>query len=268
MASPGFRSRGNGRGGVGVEPRVLDRTQVPWATTTLASGEPPDSPRRQSTIEGRAAIHRISALVWTQGKVIELAGKICRQPVSMLIDAGSIGNYVSAQTCTTLGIRIEEEPTNEELQLADGSPLPTQGQVKLQTKSGKNKNVIWSTVFPHMQKQVILGMPWLVQEDPDISWSHQKVTMVRGGKWLNLLVVKVKPEEPTIRQVDLCSATQVQWWFTKGKIDQAFLGVIWNVKELKEEDVAMKYKGKSDLGVVLLWREDLPKEIEANSQGI
>ena len=80
---------------------------------------------------------------------------------------------------------------------------------------------------------------------------------------MNLLVVKVKPGEPTVIEVNLCSATQVQRWFRKGKIDQAFLGVIRKVEELKEEDVATKYKGKSDLGVSHLWREDLPKEIEA-----
>ena len=55
----------------------------------------------------------------------------------------------------------------------------------------------------------------------------------------------------------------MQRWFRKGKIDQAFLGVIQKVKESKEEDVATKYKGKSDLGVSRLWRKDLPKEIEA-----
>ena len=87
--------------------------------------------------------------------------------------------------------------------------------------------------------------------------------MVRGGKWLNLPVVKVKLGEPTVTEVNLCSATQVQRWFRKGKIDQAFLGVIRKVEELKEEDVATKYKGKSDLGVSHLWREDLPQEIEA-----
>ena len=102
--------------------------------TTLTGGEPPDSLVRQSTTEGRAAVHGISALVRTRGKVIELAGKICRRPVSMLIDSGSTGNYVSAQTCTMLGIHIEEEPTHEELQLADGSPVTTQGRVKLQIK--------------------------------------------------------------------------------------------------------------------------------------
>ena len=89
--------------------------------------------------------------------------------MSMLIDSRSIGNYVSAQTYTTLGTHIEEELTNEELQLAGGSPVATQGRVKLQIKCRKYKNMIWAKVFPHMQKQLILGMPWLVQEDPDIS---------------------------------------------------------------------------------------------------
>ena len=32
---------------------------------------------------------------------------------------------------------------------------------------------------------------------------------------------------------------------------------------VKEENVAEKYKGKSDLGVVHLWREDLPAKIRA-----
>ena len=39
--------------------------------------------------------------------------------------------------------------------------------------------------------------------------------------------------------------------------------MIQKVEELKEEDVATKYKGKSDLGVSHLWREVLPKDIEA-----
>ena len=43
-------------------------------------------------------------------------------------------------------------------------------------------------------------------------------------------------------------------------MDNAFLGF---VRMVKEEDVAEKYKGKSDLGAVHLWREDLPEEIKA-----
>ena len=87
--------------------------------------------------------------------------------------------------------------------------------------------------------------------------------MVKGRKWLNLPVIKVQPEEPTVTKVNLCSATQIHQWFRKGNIDQAFLRVIQKVKESNEEDVAAKYKGKSNLSATHLWREDLPKEIEA-----
>ena len=43
-------------------------------------------------------------------------------------------------------------------------------------------------------------------------------------------------------------------------MNNAFLGF---VRMVKEENVAEKYKGKSDLGAVHLWREDLPVEIRA-----
>ena len=44
------------------------------------------------------------------------------------------------------------------------------------------------------------------------------------------------------------------------QVNNAFLGF---VRMVKEENVAEKYKGKSDLGVVHLWREDLLAEIKA-----
>ena len=53
-------------------------------------------------------------------------------------------------------------------------------------------------------------------------------------------MLKVELEEPTITEVNLCSATQIQQGFRKGKIDQVFLGMVRKVDELKEEDVAMK----------------------------
>ena len=70
----------------------------------------------------------------------------------MLVDFGSTGHYVSAQTCATLGIRIEEEPEKEELQLADSSLMITQGQVQLNIKCVKYKKVVWARVFPHVQE--------------------------------------------------------------------------------------------------------------------
>ena len=42
-------------------------------------------------------------------------------------------------------------------------------------------------------------------------------------------------------------------------MDNAFLGF---VKMVKQENIAKKYKGKSDMGAVHLWQEGLPEEIK------
>lgn len=99
---------------------------------------------------------------------------------------------------------------NKDLKLADGSLVTTQGQVKLHIENGQYKDVVWAQIFPHVQKQMILRMPWLMQEYPNITWSHRIVPMVRGGKWLNLLVIKIKLGELTIQEISLCSAKQIQ----------------------------------------------------------
>ena len=48
------------------------------------------------------------------------------------------------------------------------------------------------------------------------------------------------------------------------KEDTVFLGLIQKVQEPTEQvDVAKQYKGKSDLGAVHVWREDMPECIKA-----
>lgn len=46
--------------------------------------------------------------------------------------------------------------------------------------------------IPHMQNQVILGMPWLVQEDLNIWWACKIVALMRNGHGLSLPMVSIK----------------------------------------------------------------------------
>ena len=66
-------------------------------------------------------------------------------------------------------------------------------------------------------------------------------------------------------KVNCISAKAFKQAIRKRKIkeDTFFLGLIQKVQELTEiVDVAKKYKGKSDLGAVHVWREDMPKCIK------
>ena len=47
----------------------------------------------------------------------------------MLINLGTIGNYVSAQECVARKIKIENEKNGKELTMADGSKVKTIGRV-------------------------------------------------------------------------------------------------------------------------------------------
>ena len=112
-------------------------------------------------------------------------------------------------------------------------------------------------------------MPWLIQENPNIDWAARTVRVTRRGVIHNL---------PTICQaiggatdeleakVNCISAKAFKWAIRKRKIkeDTVFLGLIHKVQEPTEQvDVAKQYKGKSDLGAVHVWREDMPECIKA-----
>ena len=63
-------------------------------------------------------------------RTFELAGKIGKRPVSVLLDSGSTGNFVSAQMCIAQKLKIEKDDYDEELKMADGTTVMTVGRVK------------------------------------------------------------------------------------------------------------------------------------------
>ena len=70
----------------------------------------------------------------TLRRTLELAGRIGKRPVRMLIDSGTTGNYVSAQECIARKIKIEKEKNGKELTMADGSKVKTIGRVRLSVR--------------------------------------------------------------------------------------------------------------------------------------
>ena len=63
-----------------------------------------------------------------------------------------------------------------------------------------------------------------------------------------------------MHHVNQISAKHMSRLLMRKQVDAAFLGF---VQMVKEENVAEKYKGESNLGAVHLWRKDLPAEIKA-----
>ena len=54
----------------------------------------------------------------------------------VLVDSGSIGNYIDARECIARRIKIEVEDQAEELKMADGTVVKTEGRVQSVLKCG------------------------------------------------------------------------------------------------------------------------------------
>ncbi len=71
--------------------------------------------------------------------------------------------------------------------MADGSTVETEGKVKIQLRCGKYRGTVLAKVFPGLQKGMILGMPWLQKENPQINWTQGEVLVQQGQEWVQLL---------------------------------------------------------------------------------
>ena len=111
----------------------------------------------------------------TRGSMLELASKIKGIPVRVLFDLGATVNFISDNVVTELALPIDHEESGEQLTLANGSQVQASGHVTFPLRCGYYKGKIIARVFPNLHKELILGIPWLAAENPDIDWMMGKL---------------------------------------------------------------------------------------------
>ena len=85
-------------------------------------------------------------------------------------------------------MKAEDKP--EELKMADGTVAQTEGRVQFVLKCGGYRGKTFARVFPYMNKQMILRIPWLSKENPHIYWTQAVVVMKKGQDWISLPLAK------------------------------------------------------------------------------
>ena len=163
----------------------------------------------------------------TQRRTLELAARIGRRPLRVLIDSGSTDNYIDARECTARKIKIQKEDQAKELKMADGSMVKTEGQVHITLKCGTYKNVIAIQVFPTMNKPLILGIPWLSKVNPHVDWALPAVVVNQNHQWISLLLAKTMRRQTIDHLTNAISAKQVSRMLRhEEQMKGAFLGFI------------------------------------------
>ena len=142
--------------------------------------------------------------------VIELSSWVKEPPMKVLLDLGVSGNFISYAMATALKLKITSDVDFQDLTLADGSQVSSAGYVQFIVNCGGYKGKILARVFPNLSKECILGMLWLVQENPIIDWKWRQVTIQRSSSVITLPVVRRHQVKHIIETVNLCSAKQVE----------------------------------------------------------
>ena len=109
----------------------------------------PDCVPRGTTVEAGESIAGVDSSSKTQRRrTLELATRIGRRPLRVLVDSGSTSNYIDAQECAARRMKIEAEDKPEDLKVADGTVVKTEGRVQLKLKCGGYRGDISARVFP------------------------------------------------------------------------------------------------------------------------
>ena len=172
---------------VSAGPGPSSTSGIAWGSTDGQEVESPNSVPGGTTEEVGESMAGVDSSSRTpKRRTLELAARIGRRPIHVLVDSGSTGNYIGAQECTAWRIKIEAEDQSEKLKMADGTVVETEGRVQFVLKCGGYRGQISARVFPNMNKPMILGIPWLSKENPHIDWTQAIVVVNKDHRWFSL----------------------------------------------------------------------------------
>ena len=130
---------------------------------------------------------------------LRLTGSVAGRPVTIMIDSGSAGNFISSEAAKRLGMQKLPYSGSESVQLADGSRIPlTWRTAQSVLKVGNHEERLHLHGLPLQGHEIILGRPWLRQWNPDIDWMKDTISFperrLQGAAASVPVLGKVVPE--------------------------------------------------------------------------
>lgn len=161
-------------------------------------------------------------------ELLQYQGSIGNHKINVLVDGGSMGNFISNKTVQRLKLKTVSGPAHT-LAFADGRTTNCNDEVHLlDLKIGDYQDQLDFKVAPVLNHDVILGKPWLEHFNPQIDWVRNTITISQGHCELTLWPTATMERQKM--QVNLITAKQVKKIIRKG-IDKTFIAVIRETSE-------------------------------------
>jgi transposase InsO family protein len=98
-----------------------------------------------------------------------------------LLDSGSSANYISGSAVLRAGLRASRKKDTYQLHVANGAEMPQDATITHETIAtiriqGQSKR-IHLDVFGSAAHDIILGLPWLKESNPQIDWARRTLSL-------------------------------------------------------------------------------------------
>ena len=137
-------------------------THQPQSTINTSASSPPARQRFQTSS-------------WPRGTLIKLTGTVSSQPARVLIDCGATGNFISTAFANRHRLALAEH--SDTVSVADGHSSASGGilrQAPIRVGTYTDQLDLVATVLRDFD--VILGMTWLEEYEPQPSWRGKSLT--------------------------------------------------------------------------------------------
>ena len=91
----------------------------------------PDNVPKRIAVEVGESMSGSGSSSRTQRRTLKLITRIGRQPITILVDSGLMGNYINACVYALAMMKVDKEDQPEELKMADSSIVKTEGLVQI-----------------------------------------------------------------------------------------------------------------------------------------
>jgi len=110
---------------------------------------------------------------------IELHGGKESVTINAMIDSGTTEDFIEREVCNKHGIKMIKAKNPGEIYLVDGKPSamgPVTHMTKVPMDISSHRELATFQVANLQNHEVILGMPWLREDNPTIAWNDKRIT--------------------------------------------------------------------------------------------
>ena len=177
------------------------------------------------------------------GALLCVRGTVRNMGVSCLIDSGASHNFISLSAAKALGLALVPVSNHPGVHVANGHLLPITQCCELQLNLSGFKSNLVLDVVPGLHHEIVLGLTWLSNANPLISWSDRTLQLEKPNGTRVTIVSTVgdsKPLEltpestgevagaplPTVNQPEMLTAKQLDRMLKKCPKTEVFLAFV------------------------------------------